>query len=207
LVERRRRLNPEKRRRELLDAAVRVLRRRGPVDCRVEDVTTEAGTAKGNFYRYFPTWEDLLLAVRDHLLDNYADEIRQRLAVRTSADWWEALEEEIDCFIEFQRELGALHDVAFHGSASRARPIDEERQATTIIATFLARGIAAGAFTAVDVNPTAALIFYVLHGAVDEIRAGADREEMRKAALHVLKRALTPQGPAEGSHPAPLGAD
>ena len=67
----RRRLKPAVRRSELLDAALRVLRSKGPAKVRVEDVTRAAGAAKGTFYLYFSSWEDLLVAVREHLLSTY----------------------------------------------------------------------------------------------------------------------------------------
>ena len=58
----RRRLQPDERREELLKAAESLLRRGGTV--RVEDVVAEARAAKGTFYVYFATWDDLLMAVR-----------------------------------------------------------------------------------------------------------------------------------------------
>ena len=170
VVGRRRRLSPDQRRRELLDAAVRVLRERGPTECRVEDITTEAGTAKGNFYRYFPTWDDLLVAVRDHIMDRYTDDVRRRLAAGHGGDWWTLLEEEVDRFLDFQLWLGGLHDAVFHGPASVARPVDSARSAGPLIAALLTAGVADGAFARIDVGPTAALLFSVLHGAADEIR-------------------------------------
>lgn len=185
-----RRLDPDARRRELLDAAVRVLRRRGPVGSRVEDITTEAGTAKGNFYRYFPTWDHLLIAVRDHLVDEYGDGVRQRLAARDRIDWADALGDEVDRFVDYQVGLDGLHDAVFHGPASRTRPIDNERSAVSVIAAFLRAGIADGVFDEVDVDATAPLLFHLIHGASDEIRAGADRDETLRATRHVIRRAL-----------------
>lgn len=189
----RRRLNPDERRRELLEAAVRVLRRNGPADCQVQDITTEAGTAKGNFYRYFLTWEDLLAAVRDHVMDEYADDLRRRVADRGVVDWWNALEEEVDVFLDFQLGLEGLHHVAFHGPASRARPIEPERRAISLIGAFLCGGVRAAAFANVDIGPTAAPLFAVLHGVADALAAGTDRDEFRNAALHVTRQ-LPPPG-------------
>ena len=186
----RRRLNPDERRRELLEAAVRVLRTRGPTDCRVEDVTTEARTAKGNFYRYFPTWDDLLIAVRDHLVESYGDELRQRFAARETVDWWDVLDDESERFIAFQLGLGGLHDAVFHGAASELQPTRGGVSAVSLIAALLAAGIADGAFAAVDVDSTAVLVFHVLHGAADAIAVGADRNAMREAARRMIKRTL-----------------
>jgi AcrR family transcriptional regulator len=189
---RRRRLAPDARRRELLDAAVEVLARLGPDECRVEDITTAAGTAKGNFYRYFATFDDLLVAVRDHLLDRYRREVEQRLAARTTLDWWTVLEEEVDAFLDFQVGSGRLHDAVFHSPATAATPADEHRSADTLIAELLRAGIADGAFAAVDIDPTAVLLFHVLHGAGDDIAAGRDRDRARNAALHIIRATLQP---------------
>jgi AcrR family transcriptional regulator len=188
----RRRLSPDQRRAELVAAAERVLRRYGPTDCRVEDITIEANTAKGNFYRYFPTWDDLLIAVRDHLMEGYARGVQQRSETRGTVDWWESLAEEVDCFLDFQLGLGRLHDAVFHGPVSQARPIAAGHSAAALIAAFISGGIAARAFGTVDVEPTAALLFSVLHGAADEIAAGADRVRVRKAAIHIIERTLDP---------------
>lgn len=158
----------------------------------MEDITTEARTAKGSFYRYFPTWDELLIAVRDHLLDRYADDVRRRLTARQGGDWWTLLEDEVDHFLEFQLGLGGLHDVVFHGPARRARPVDRTRSAGSLIGALLTAGVADGAFARIDVAPTATLLFSVLHGAADEIRAGADHGEMRTAVLFVFRRTLAP---------------
>ncbi|HUI47297.1 MAG TPA: TetR/AcrR family transcriptional regulator [Acidimicrobiia bacterium] len=185
----RRRLHPDERRRELVAAAERVLRRQGPDGCRVEDVTTAAATAKGNFYRYFDTWDDLLVAVGDHLVAQYAAAVRERLDVSIT-DWWATLDDEIDRFISYQLELGGLHDVVFHGAIARVRAIDDPQSAPALIGAFIAAGVADGAFAAVDVVPTAYLLFQVLHGAADAIAVGADDAAVRAATHLIVRRTL-----------------
>jgi AcrR family transcriptional regulator len=188
----RRRLGPDARRREILYAALRVLRRRGPVNCRVEDITAEARTAKGNFYRYFPTWDDLLGAVRDHLLGTYSEELVYRLADRTPVDWWTALDEEVDRFLTFQVKLGGLHDVAFHGPVARGR-VAGEYPGASVMASLVAGGAADGVFAGDSVAATAALVFHLVHGAADEVMAGRDREEVQHVVLLMVHRALEPR--------------
>src|SRR5258705_13985598 len=62
----RRRLQPEARKLEIVEAAERLLATDGS-RVRVEDVVREAGVAKGTFFLYFPTWDDLLESVRQRL--------------------------------------------------------------------------------------------------------------------------------------------
>jgi AcrR family transcriptional regulator len=194
----RRRLHPDARRAELLDAAISVLRSHGPERCRVEDITTAAGTAKGNFYRYFPTWDDLLVAVRDQLLDSYHADLAQRYAGPSPIDWWAALDDEIQRFIDFQLGLGGLHQAIFHGPAAVAHPVETHRSAVSTLALFLAAGIAEGAFAAVDVDVTAPLLFDLIHSAADAIASGASPDRILAAALHIVHRALQPGRPPVG---------
>jgi hypothetical protein len=70
-----------------------------------------------------------LVAVRDHILDDYADEFRSRLADLKRADWWASLDRECVQFINFIIELGELHGAIFHGPIAQ-HPINDERSAT-----------------------------------------------------------------------------
>jgi AcrR family transcriptional regulator len=188
----RRRLHPDARRAELIESAIRVLRELGPEVCRVEDITDAAGTAKGNFYRYFPGWDDLLVAVRDHILDSYRAELAQRCAGISATNWWTVLDAEIERFVDFQLDLKGLHQVIFHGPASAARPSETHRSAASTVALFLAAGVAEGACTPLDVEATAPILFDLLHGAADRIAAGMDRERVLGAIRHIVHRTLEP---------------
>jgi AcrR family transcriptional regulator len=159
----------------------------------VEDITTEARTAKGNFYRYFPTWDDLLLGVRDHVLDSYREDLGRRYSGAGPIDWWTVTDEETDRFLDFQLSLGGLHQAIFHGPAAQAQPIEEHRSARSTLAWFLAAGISAGAFAAVDVEAIAPLMFDVLHGAADAIASGMDDQRVRLATRHIVHATLEPR--------------
>lgn len=57
----------EKTRRKLITAAARVIARRGDEDPTIDDFIRAAGFARGTFYNYFPTREDLIDAVWAHI--------------------------------------------------------------------------------------------------------------------------------------------
>lgn len=194
----RRRLAPALRRSELLDAALRVLRSQGPTRARVEDVTRAAGAAKGTFYLYFPSWNDLLVAVRDRLLSTYASEVEVRLAAAAPAGWWEAIESECVRVVDFVLELGDLHQAIFHGPIAD-RPIQAALSAEALIARLLSAAVAAGACRRVDVDTAAALLFAVLHKTADEIARSGGRERRIESMLELLRAWL--QAPAEAGEP------
>jgi AcrR family transcriptional regulator len=183
-------LQRDERRAELLSAAVDMLRRDAAASVRVEDITRSAGTAKGNFYRYFSSVDDLLVAVRDHVLDQYIAAASERRARDTDPDWWQVIEDETRRFLDYQRDLGALHDVLFHSAATATTPIAPERSAGRLVAELIRSGKEHGAFVVDDAETLGELLFHTVHGAADAIRDGASRARVERAVLELLRRAL-----------------
>jgi len=184
----RRRLKPEMRRAELLEAALAVLRSRDPADARVEDVTRAAGTAKGTFYLYFSSWNELLAALRDHLLSAYTAQVLERFgSVEASSDWWDTFEGECRRFVDFIVELGNLHKAIFHSSALEDA-IDSEHSADRVISQLLDQGMALGACRRLHADTAAPLVFALLHTTADAISRFGEHE-VRLETLLVLLRA------------------
>jgi AcrR family transcriptional regulator len=181
----RRRLAPDDRRSELLEAAIDVLRDLGPRAARVEDVTRAARAAKGTFYLYFPSWDDLLVAVRDRLVSAYAAGVRARL-VAVPGMPWSAIEDECVRFVNYVVALDELHEAIFHGLNAK-QPMSQDRPAEVLVAEMLARGIAAGTCRSVVTHAAAPLLFAVLHATADSIARSGDREERIEALVQLLR--------------------
>ena len=64
----------------ILDAAARLLPRSPERIANVADVADEAGLAKGTVYLYFPSKEELLLAVHERNIDGFFRALIERLA-------------------------------------------------------------------------------------------------------------------------------
>jgi len=186
----RRRLDPDARRAELLDAADRVLRKNP--EARVEDIVAAARAAKGTFYVYFESWSDLIKALRERVLAQFYKRYPIVFPKRKQ-DWWALFDRLSAGFIDFTLEMEGLHQAVFH--TPMAEPPGEE--AVQTIALLLQSGAAAGAFATTDAAPLARLIFAMLHETVDAIEAGADRKRAMKALHDLLHRALAPD---ERSH-------
>lgn len=68
----------DERRNEILDVAERLIHRKGYEKCTVNDILKEVGIAKGTFYHYFKSKEDVIDAIVSRYIDiivNRADEI------------------------------------------------------------------------------------------------------------------------------------
>ena len=185
----RRRLNPAVRRAELIEAALRVLRSRGPTEVRVEDVTQAAGAAKGTFYLYFASWNDLLIAVRPTTsFSIYTSEVRTRFATATLSDRRPGrIESECIRFVNFVGiEFGDLGKAIFHGPIAD-QPMNAAHSADTFVAELLGAEIESGACRPVEVDPAAPLLFSVLHTTTDEIARSGNRERMLESMLGLLR--------------------
>jgi AcrR family transcriptional regulator len=192
----RRRLRPDKRRVELLEAALSVLRSLGPMNARVEDVTEAAGAAKGTFYLYFSSWDDLLVEVRAHILSKYVSEMQKRFTGEALSDWWVAFEKECIHFVDFVEELGELHKAIFHGPIAD-RPLDATLSSETVVSWMLRIGIESGACRQLEIDAAARLLFSVLHTTADSIVQTGDRERYLNTMFDLLRAWLRVPDPVK----------
>lgn len=201
----RRRLAPEIRRAELLAAARRLLAAQGAA-VRVEDVVREAGAAKGTFYVYFATWDDLLEAIRAQLFDEF--EQTHPMLAPAGGDWLAHIEARALAFVDTIVAMGLLHETIFHSDFAARRPMSAEFHPHGRLAKVLRAGQAAGALGRFDAGATARLLFAVIHETADAVADGGDRERWASAMRDVLRQALTPRpqrGPSSPSKGVPNG--
>jgi AcrR family transcriptional regulator len=185
----RRRLAPEKRREEILAAAEQLLAARG-LEVRVDDVVRAAGTAKGTFYLYFPTWDDLLKAVRTRIFANFEAVHPLPLEAPPGFDWMGHLLELAEAFVDAVVRMEGLHEAIFHSDFAARHPMSEEMHPVGRLARLLRAGQAAGSFGPFEPEPMARLIFAVIHETADAVAEGDDRESCLRAMRQVLGRAL-----------------
>jgi AcrR family transcriptional regulator len=160
----------EDKRRQLLDAAVRVFARKGYHASRVGDIAEEAGVAHGLLYHYFKSKDDVLEAV---FHENWSV-LLARIA---------SVEETDEPAVDQLRHIAAivlrtwlhLPDVVrvvireFGRSPELAERIGELAQPIDVIQRVIVRGIERGEFRS-DVDPVFAAT--VVYGSIDELLTG-----------------------------------
>ena len=186
----------EDKRRQLLDAAVRVFARKGFHASRVGDIAEEAGVAHGLLYHYFDSKDQVLEAI---FRENWsvlvariasveesdepaADQLRHIAAIVLRT--WLHLPDVVRVVV---REFGRSPEVAAR-LGELARPIEA-------IERVIARGIARGEFRS-DVEPRLAAT--VVYGSIDELltawvlgRLPSGEEEVAAAEQTLLAISLT----------------
>jgi AcrR family transcriptional regulator len=185
----RRRLHPEARKLEIVEAAERLLQAHGS-RVRVEDVVREAGVAKGTFFLYFPTWDDLLAALRDRLVAQFDAAHPLPTEIDGPIDWPTLVERQAAAFVDFTASRQGLGEAIFHSDFAKRRP--QADHAIVRLAAVIRAGQEAEAFGPVDPEPTARLLFAAIHEAADAVAGGADRVAMLAALRNLLRRTLSP---------------
>jgi AcrR family transcriptional regulator len=184
----RRRLSPELRRAELLHAAEKVIRKLGH-QARVEDVVEEAGAAKGTFFVYFPTWLDLVIALRARAFEQFDGQYP--LKTGKTPDWTSITLRLAEGFVDFTVGMGKLHDVIFHGEIE-GEPEGAGGSAIARIAALIRAGQTAGQFGRLDPEPAARALFAMLHATADAVAAGAPRDKEVATLRLLIRRCLAP---------------
>jgi AcrR family transcriptional regulator len=192
----------EQRRAELLAAGQALFLAGGIAATSLEDITQRAGVSKGLFYLYFPSKEDLVLALQERFSRQFA--ARMRTAADRQADWTAKLDACVQAGLECYRDLHDLHEVLFHHAAQATsaghgapagRPDPGSAPApavvTQVIQELFAAGTAAGVFDVADPEATAVLCYASMHALDRGFRGsdGPDDVRLVRAAQQLFRRA------------------
>jgi TetR/AcrR family transcriptional regulator, fatty acid metabolism regulator protein len=163
----------EDRRRQILDAAVRVFARRGFHGCRVSDIADEAGVAYGLVYHYFSSKEEVLDTLFLERWDLMISMIAQTDA-RADLDPREKLHEIAAFIVDSYRHDPDLMKVIIVEVTRAANSFGRThlakiREAYDGIATIVRKAQEAGTFRTEVTPDFAALAFY---GTIEQVLTG-----------------------------------
>ena len=107
---------PETRREELMDAAERLFLRNGVGATTVEQITAAAAVAKGTFYLYFASKDDVRAALGERFAQRHLAHVQ---AASVDADWATQLKAWARTSVDFYLSSVELHDMLFYEGARR----------------------------------------------------------------------------------------
>jgi AcrR family transcriptional regulator len=175
---------PEERRDELMNAAQRLFLEQGVAPTTIEQITSGAEVAKGTFYLYYSSKEDLLAALRERFAQELLMSIIAAIARKPEGDWKGKLAMWARSCVTGYLDSIRLHDIAFYES----RPPTREGLVNNIVIDHLCgllqAGVDAGAWSIDDSRFTAVFLFSGLHGVVD----GAHTREKRLNRSRLAQR-------------------
>ena len=156
----------------------------------MEDVVREADTAKGTFYLSFPTWDDLLEAIRGRIVVAFDAAHPLQIEACTQADWPQLLEWLAVAFVDAIVGMGGLHVVLWHTDFVQRWPMPPASNPINRLTAVIRAGQEAGAFARIDAALAGRLLFAVIHETADALVGGEDRECALAAMNWILRRAL-----------------
>src|SRR5580693_1785164 len=106
----------EERREELMNAAQRLFLKHGVGATTIEQITTGAAVAKGTFYLYFSSKEDVLAALRGRFGQELAARIKGAVAQNREDDWKGTLATWAEAGVAGYLDSIQLHDILFYGT-------------------------------------------------------------------------------------------
>jgi len=151
-----------------MDAAERLFLKHGAAATTIEQITARAKVAKGTFYLYFSSKEDVLAALEDRFAGEHLAKIRKSVDRVAAGDWSGKLAAWAAAGVASYLDSIQLHDILFFG----ARPPTREGLVDNVVIDHLAEllraGADAGAWKVEDCRFTAVLLFSGLHAVVDD---------------------------------------
>jgi AcrR family transcriptional regulator len=159
---------PEERREELMNAAERLFLEHGVGPTTIEQITVAAQVAKGTFYLYFKSKDDVRSALGDRFARDHLARIKTAVARKPYKDWRGKLSAWITASISFYLDSIELHDVLFYEGRSPTREGLVDNIVITHLGDMLRSGVEAGAWSVEDARSAAVFIFSGLHGVVDD---------------------------------------
>lgn len=191
----------EIRREELMDAAQALFLEKSFSATSVDEIVKSADVAKGTFYLHFKTKEDVLLALQARFIDDFCKRMQDALKPFEAKDWDSKFDAWIEAAMRGYFDQVPLHDLVFHESQPIHHRIEHDNPIILQFTELLEDGRRDGAWTFDNAEVTATMLFYALHGAVDNsISYGnkIDHKALEATVLSFCRQALglKPTAPA-----------
>ena len=196
---------PEERREDILDAAVRTFADRGIAGATIAEIARDAGVAKGTFYLYFDSKEQLVGALKERMVDAILAHAGSLYEQVGRQDWWALVDTFGESYVDFMIEHRDMCEIMAQEQISMESDpafADCYRKIHEMLTAGLRAGIEAGVFSSPDPELTARL----LHHAIDGIMVHAllyepevDRDRLVAAIRDLLKRAVAPMPAADSA--------
>lgn len=145
-------------RNRILEAAVSVFASKGYHDTKVDDIVAESNTSKGSFYFYFPSKQDIFLALVDTFADLLESRLRDRIQAETSG--MARVDLALRVCLEIFGQYRGLAKITLVQATGLGLAFEEKRRAVNerfiqIIKTNLDEAVADGSIPALDTEVAA----------------------------------------------------
>jgi AcrR family transcriptional regulator len=179
----------------LLEAAETVFVERGIAGATIDEITSRAGVAKGTFYLYFKSKDEVVAALQRRLWAGHVALASAAAESLLDGDWWATVDDFIARVIDYDLEHREVHRLTGAGPG----PLDSDEQVEAEIIGLVTAAIEIGMQRDVchsgDPEMTATLLYRAVQGAshqwcLDE--DPPDRERLLRALRELTRKVLAP---------------
>jgi len=187
------RIRTEDKRREILEAALRVFSERRFHEVLIEDVAATAGVGKGTIYRYFDTKDDLYFSAILSGFDALARELEKSLASESSPiARLERIARDVIAYFSSRGDLDLFLQRERRAMGSR-REVELRKRRDVVhrlVSDCLLEGIERREFRGVDVRVAAELFRGMVRSAIGLHRRAEDSGELARAIVEIFVRGV-----------------
>lgn len=184
---------PETRRNDIMNAALRLFVEQGVAATTVDHITAAAEVAKGTFYLYFTSKDELLAALGARFGQELLESIHKATR-RIEGDWPGRLAAWAKAYAAGYLASVRVHDAVFSGTWPRPRDGQLDNCVVDDLERLLDEGKRALAWSIEDTRMTAVFLFGGIHSIVDDVSRRQSRTTRASLARTVETLALRSVG-------------
>ena len=154
------RLTPQQRRMQIMLAAETLFIEQGVAATSIDDIVNAAGVAKGTFYLYFNSREQLLHSLQQQFMAAFHHAVELALAQVSAQDWAGKLECWFQVTLTGMLDNSRLQDALFYKTRTTYRHLSYNNPAINQLRTLLEDGIACKAWQHEAPQLLAIMIFH-----------------------------------------------
>lgn len=179
---------------ELMSAAETLFLEKGFEATTIADITRVANVAKGTFYHYFASKNDMLAALATRYTQQYLEELEHAVEACAVNDWPTRLRVWIETSVRTYAQSFRTHDMVYGGHHHHERDNAEKNAILMQLEHILKQGEQHQAWYCPNPSMVALLLYSGVHGATDALIAAPEQDqdsyarELADTCLRLLPR-------------------
>ena len=161
---------------ELMNAAEALFLEQGVQATTINDIVKAADVAKGTFYHYFSSKNEILVALGNRYTENFLAHLEKALEACDQSDWIGRLRAWIRANVETYVDTYRIHDIVYTNHHHHDRSNQAKNAILDQLLSIIEGGRSAGLWAPENPRVVALLIYSGVHGATDDIIASQTRD-------------------------------
>ncbi|ROL76219.1 TetR family transcriptional regulator [Pseudomonas protegens] len=174
---------------ELMAAAESLFLSQGVEATTISEIVERAEVAKGTFYHYFQSKNDMLVALGQRYTQRYLQRLELAVAACPEDDWVAKVSCWIGTSVQAYLDTYRLHDIVYPNHHHHDRGNPEKNAILEQLLGLLEGGQRAGCWSLAQPGVIASLIYAGVHGATDDVIA-AGEDDGRALAGAIVQACL-----------------